>query len=53
MNSRGEFNVPMGAYKNPDYVQERNIMNVHKLLKKTEADIQVESFEHVLDKAEK
>ncbi len=53
VNSRGEFNVPMGAYKNPDYIQEKNILNVHKLLKKTEADIQVESFEHVLDKAEK
>jgi site-specific DNA-adenine methylase len=41
----------MGAYKNPDYVQEENITNVSKLLNATEAEIQVESFEHVLDKA--
>jgi site-specific DNA-adenine methylase len=43
----------MGAYKNPDFIQEENIMNVSRLLNQTEAEIQVESFEHVLDKAEK
>lgn len=53
VNSRGEFNVPMGAYKNPDYVQEENITNVSKLLNATEAEIRVESFEHVLDNAKK
>ena len=53
VNSRGEFNVPMWTYKNPDYVQETNIRNTSKLLNRTEAEIQVESFEHVLDKAEK
>ncbi|MBP9811864.1 DNA adenine methylase [Candidatus Gracilibacteria bacterium] len=52
VNSRGEFNVPMGAYKNPDYVQEENIRNTSLLLNKTEAEIKVESFEHVCDKAE-
>ncbi len=25
VNSKGEFNVPMGRYKNPDFVQEDNI----------------------------
>lgn len=49
VNSRGEFNVPMWSYKNPDYVQEENIMNVSKLLNETQADIRVEGFEHVLD----
>lgn len=53
VNSRGEFNVPMWTYKNPDYVQEENITNVSRLLNETEAEIQVESFEHVLDKARK
>ncbi len=53
VNSRGEFNVPMWAYRNPDYIQEENITNVSKLLNATEAEIQVESFEHILDKAEK
>lgn len=51
VNSRGEFNVPMGAYKNPDYVQETNILNTSELLNRTKAEIKVESFEHVLDKA--
>lgn len=53
VNSRGEFNVPMGAYKNPDYIQEENITNVSKLLNATEAEIHVASFEHVLDNAKK
>lgn len=53
VNSRGEFNVPMGAYKNPDFVQAKNIRNTSELLRRTEAEIKVESFEHVLDKAKK
>lgn len=53
VNSRGEFNVPMGSYKNPDYVQEENIINVSKLLNATESEIETESFEHVLEKAKK
>lgn len=53
VNSRGEFNVPMGAYKNPDFVQATNIRNTSELLRKTEAEIQLESFEHVLAKAKK
>lgn len=51
VNSRGEFNVPMGAYKNPDFIQKENILNSSKLLNKTEAVLEVQSFEHVLDKA--
>ena len=39
----------MGAYKNPDYIQKDNILNVSRLLNETKADIRVESFEHVLD----
>lgn len=53
VNSRGEFNVPMGAYKNPDYIQEENITNVSKLLNATQAEIHVASFEHVLDNAKR
>lgn len=49
VNSRGEFNVPMGTYKNPDYIQEENITNTSKLLNATKAEIRVESFEYVLD----
>lgn len=51
VNSRGEFNVPMGKYENPDFVQEMNIKNTSLLLNKTEAEIKTEGFEHVLDKA--
>lgn len=53
VNSRWEFNVPIGNYKNPDFVQEKNILNTSKLLQKTEAEIEVESFEHVVKKAKK
>jgi len=53
VNSRGEFNVPMGNYKNPDFVQVKNIRNTSELLRRTEAEIKVESFEHVLTKAKK
>lgn len=53
VNSRWEFNVPMGKYKNPDFVQAENIFNTSDLLRKTEAEIKIESFEHVLDKAKK
>ena len=51
VNSRGEFNVPMGSYKNPDFVQKENIINSSKLLNTTEAVIEVQSFEKVLDNA--
>jgi DNA adenine methylase len=35
-NSKGEFNVPFGAYKNPTILGEKNIIEVHKLLQNTE-----------------
>ncbi len=52
VNSLGQFNVPFGAYTNPDFVQEKNILNSSKLLRKTKAEIRLQSFERVLDKAE-
>lgn len=51
VNSRWEFNVPMGSYKNPDFVQKENIINTSKLLKKTKAIIKLQSFDKVLKKA--
>jgi DNA adenine methylase len=45
--------VPFGKYKNPDFVQEENILNTSKLLNKTEAQIKVASFEEVLKNAKK
>lgn len=52
VNSKGQFNVPFGSYKNPDFVQKENLLNVSKLLKKTKAEIKLQSFENVLFKAQ-
>lgn len=52
VNSKGYFNVPFGQYKNPDFIQEKNIFNVHRLLHKTKAIIKLQSFEKVLLNAE-
>ena len=38
-------------YVNPDYIQEENIRNTSILLNKVKADIKLQSFEKVLDKA--
>ena len=42
----------MWGYKNPDFVQKENILNSSKLLNLTNAEIKLQSFEKVLDKAE-
>ena len=36
VNSKGEFNVPMGRYKNPSFYDENNLKNVSACLQKTE-----------------
>ncbi len=51
VNLKGQFNVPMGAYKNPDIVQEDRLRIVSKLLK--DVIIKVMSFEKVLNLAKK
>lgn len=51
VNSKGEFNVPIGSYKNPDVVQEEKLRTISKLLKKVK--ILNESFENVLKYAKK
>ncbi|MBD5092493.1 MAG: DNA adenine methylase [Clostridiales bacterium] len=33
VNRKGQFNVPMGAYKNPTICDEENLSNIHKALK--------------------
>ncbi len=53
VNSKWEFNVPFWKYKNPDIVQKENILNASKLLNKTKAEIKLQSFEQVLEKAKK
>lgn len=51
VNSKWQFNVPMWAYANPDFIQKENITNVSKLLKETKAIIKLQSFKDVLKNA--
>jgi len=53
VNSSGQFNVPFWKYENPDFVQEKNILNTSKLLNKTQAQIKLQSFEKVLENTKK
>lgn len=50
-NSKGEFNVPIGSYKNPDVVQEDRIRLANKLLKNVK--IEKMSFEKTLPQIKK
>jgi len=49
VNSKGEFNVPFGGYKNPSIFDKNNLFAVSKLLKNVE--LCTMSFERVLDHA--
>ena len=51
VNSKGEFNVPFGHYKNPRIVDENNLKNCSNLLQKTE--IKHADFSEILKKVEK
>jgi len=51
VNSKGEFNVPIGSYKNPSIVMEQDLRLISKLLHNVE--IKVMSFDKVLEYAKK
>jgi len=51
VNSKGEFNVPFGRYKNPTIVPEKRILAASNILKKV--DILNEDFSYILDYAKK
>ncbi|MDY6993604.1 MAG: DNA adenine methylase [Pseudomonadota bacterium] len=51
VNAKGQFNVPMGAYKNPDIVQEAKLNCIAQLLQSV--TIKELSFEHVVELAKK
>lgn len=46
VNKKGEFNVPVGRYKNPGIVQEDNIRSCNAALQK--ADIRYESYREIV-----
>lgn len=50
VNSKGEFNVPFGRYKNPTICNEDNLVAVHELLQK--AEIMCGDFELCLAQAD-
>jgi len=45
VNSKGGFNVPIGSYKNPSIVMEKELREISKLLK--DVEIKVMSFENI------
>ena len=51
VNSKGEFNVPFGHYKNPRIVDENNLINCSNLLQGTE--IKHADFSEILKKVKK
>ncbi len=51
VNSKGQFNVPFGKYKNPKFCDEENLVAIHKALQN--ALLINDSFEKCLDFAEK
>lgn len=51
VNSKGEFNVPIGSYKNPLICPEENLKEISKLLQKD--DTKVRQFYEVLKDAKK
>lgn len=53
VNSKWQFNVPMGKYTNPDFIQEENILAVSKLLNELNIKIVVQGFEDILKYAKK
>jgi DNA adenine methylase len=51
VNPRGQFNVPMGKYKNPSILREKDLIMANKLLQSVE--LKVRPFEGVLHDARK
>ena len=51
VNSSGQFNVPIGSYKNPDIIQEEKLKKISKLLQ--DVTIKVMPFEKVLNLVKK
>ncbi|MCW8966422.1 MAG: DNA adenine methylase [Candidatus Pacearchaeota archaeon] len=51
VNSKGQFNVPIGSYKNPQICNEKDLREISKFLKKD--DVKVSQFDKAVKKAKK
>ena len=53
VNSKGQFNVPLGRYTNPNIVNEDNLRSVSHILKASRVSVKCRDFEAVLGDAKK
>jgi len=53
VNKKGQFNVPLGRYTNPNIVNKENLTAVSKILQSEKIKISCRDFEAVLDDAKK
>ena len=53
VNSKGQFNVPLGKYTNPSIVNKENLLAVSKILQSKSIAIRCKDFEAILDDAKK
>ena len=53
VNKKGQFNVPLGRYTNPNIVNKENLTAVNKILQSEKIKISCRGFEAVLDDAKK
>ncbi|MBI3190110.1 DNA adenine methylase [archaeon] len=53
VNSKGQFNVPLGRYTNPSIVNKENLISVSKILQSKNIAIKCQDFEAILDEAKK
>jgi len=53
VNSKGQFNVPLGKYTNPSIVNKENLISVSKILQSKNIAIRCHDFAAILDEAKK
>ena len=53
VNSKGQFNVPLGRYTNPSIVNKENLLAVSKILQSKNISIRCQDFASILDEAKK
>ena len=53
VNSKGQFNVPLGRYTNPSIVNKENLLSVSKILQSKNIAIRCQDFTAILDDVRK